>query len=105
MKKILALLLLFLLLVCCRNEGVYHTYYGDINIDTMTAYYDKGFVCYIVNVKSVDSLQAKALGADTLYWVIYYKPSDNTYLIQVVDNYGGGGMKVEFDPLIEDSKL
>ena len=101
MKKILVLLFLTILFISCRNVGVYHTYYGDIDVDTMIAYYDKGSLCYIVNTKQVDSSQAKAMGVDTLYWVIYYKPIDNTYLLQVVDNYGEGGMRVEFNPLEE----
>ena len=102
MRKILVLLFTIFLLLSCRKEGFYHTYYGDIDTDTLIGYYDKGSTCYIVKVKRVDSAQSKAMGVDTLYWVIYYKPIDNTYLLQVVDNLGGCGARTEFDPLTDD---
>ena len=99
MNKIILLLLLVLQLISCRNEGVYHTYYGDICIDTMQAIIDEGSPSYIVRVRPLDSIQAKAMGLEEVIEVIFYKPLENEYFMQMYGNDGGESARIYFNPL------
>ena len=102
MKKILLLLFTIFIMYSCIDRSVYHTYYGDINIDTLTAYCEDGSVYYIVNTKLADSSQANAMGLDSMLWVIYYKPVDNTYFLELRGSDGGSSPKIEFNPLEDE---
>jgi len=58
MKKILIIAILLTMTGC--REHVYHTYYGDIDIDTMDiAFYDfkDSLPCYLVHVSDLDSVE------------------------------------------------
>ncbi len=93
MRKGLFILLLLMLFVGCKRQHVFHTYYGDIDIDTMEiALYDlkDSLPCYIVKISNLDSIE-KAPGIwgyikGPLYY--YYCPDKNTYYTSFPDNQG-----------------
>lgn len=99
MRK-LVIVFLVMLVVGCGNrkdasqsnkqQHVFHTYYGDIDIDTMeVAGQDiDNYNCYIVNRK----------GKDT---ICYYIPSKNTYFIQIPSCNEYGNVTIDYDPLID----
>lgn len=86
----------------CRRTHVFHTYYGDIDVDTMEAklwnHNDKS-PCYIVHTMAKDSVEK-----DTGVWgyiegpvVMYYNPKNNIYYKSFPDNQGRC-VVVETDP-------
>ena len=98
MKKIL--LILLVLLAGCTRTHVYHTYYGDIDIDSLTAFEDvDGKPYYAIKCVDMDSSIAKAMGVDTLYNIIFFKPSTEEYFNMMVGNDGNSSARIYFDPL------
>ena len=72
MKKTLLFILIALLVVACSQPHKYHTYFGDIDTDTIeVAFIDikDGLPCYLVHVKDIDSIE-KAPGV----WGYLYGP-------------------------------
>lgn len=73
------------------KKHVFHTYFGDIDIDTMeVALYDfkDSLPCYLVKISSVDSVE-KAPGVwGYIYGPLkyYYCPQKNTYYHTFPDN-------------------
>lgn len=68
----------------CRKH-VYHTYYGDIDIDTIEAHpWDEEGPVYKINVIERDT--------------IYYKPFDKTYYKVFPSNDEHGNCVVQWDP-------
>ena len=50
-------------MAACGRQHVYHTYYGDIDIDTMQAFVSPdGFKYYAVQTTVLDSAQAATIG-------------------------------------------
>ncbi|MBQ7429405.1 MAG: hypothetical protein IJV29_07025 [Butyrivibrio sp.] len=94
MKKLIIVFLAMLAVGCGRTKNsalqkqhVFHTYYGDIDIDTMeVAGQDvDNHDCYVVNRK----------GKDTIY---YYIPDKNTYFVQIPSCNEYGNVTIDFDP-------
>ena len=98
--RVLRLLFILLLSSCCRNVGVYHTYYGDIDVDTLEAYRDgEGYSSYIVKTTKLDSAQSKAMGLEEMYQIIFYTPQTGKYSIQMVGSDGGYSAQMPYEPL------
>ena len=97
----IVLMLFVLLIMGCRNEGVYHTYYKDIDIDTMVAIPGDGTTSelYVIKMMYLDSAMAKALQTDTIIEVIYFEPATLRYYMQLIGSNGTVGDKIEFDPV------
>lgn len=102
MKKILIILPLmfaFCFLQGCRKH-IYHTYYGDIDIDTMqiNSYDFDDSPCYIV--KTIDSLTVEEaegyVGHGAI--IIYFNPYKKTYYKQFPTNDEHGNVIVDFNP-------
>lgn len=91
MKKILLLITVTILLIGCGRKHIYHTYYKDIDIDTMSiAIYDEdGSYCYQVHTIIKDSFKR---GDGTLYpncpENIYFNPQKEVYYLGFPDNEG-----------------
>lgn len=86
-------------LIGCRKRHIYHTYYGDIDIDTMEVFTDEdGTLYYAVHTTMLDSLQAAAMGLDSVWLVDYYIPSQNKYFMMANGSDGGGSPKVYYNP-------
>ena len=92
MRKLL-LLLTILILAGCGRQHVYHTYYGDIDTDTMeVAFYDikDSLPCYLVKTAPCDSVEI-LLGMWKLIEgpiKFFYCPTKNTYYYSFPDNEG-----------------
>lgn len=94
MKKliyIIPIMLLFITLGCSKRQHVFHTYYGDIDIDTMEVgmWDEDDNECYEVYYSDKDSF--KMLGE----WKYisgpirkYYCPKNDTYFDTWPDNQG-----------------
>lgn len=91
MRKILIILPMIMLscfLQGCRRH-VYHTYYGDIDIDTMQACpWDKEGSVYKIHVIQKDT--------------IYFKPFDKTYYKVFPTNDEHGNCVVQWNPYTGD---
>lgn len=96
---ILPLMVLLCLLQGCRKH-VYHTYYGDIDIDTMEvmSYDFDDSPCYVVKV--IDSLTVEKTGGYAGHGsiFIYYNPHKNIYNEQFPANDEHGNAVIEFNP-------
>ena len=92
MKK-MVIVFLVMLAAGCGRKHVFHTYFGDIDIDTMeVAMYDikDSLPCYLVKIRSIDSVE-KAPGVwGYIYGPLkyYYCPQKNTYYHTFPDNQG-----------------
>ena len=101
MRKML-LLFTVLLVTGCSRQHVYHTYYGDIDTDTMQAFYSpEGFNYYIVHTTVFDSAQAAAMGLDSLWLHDYYIPSQDKYFTVALGSDGGSSPKIYYNPETE----
>ena len=100
MRK-LVILLTILMLVGCGRQHVYHTYYGDIDTDTMEAkLIDDNSPCYIVYTTEKDSVE-KAPGIWGYIYgpiIVYYNPSKNVYYKKFHSNDENGHVIVDFSP-------
>ena len=102
MKKLL-LLFTILVMAACGRQHVYHTYYGDIDIDTMQAFVSPdGFKYYAVQTTVLDSAQAAAMGVDSMCLVNYYIPSQNKYFTMALGSDGGSSPMIYYDPETEN---
>ena len=105
--RLLAVILIIMFLftaLCCRNgkSGIYHTYYGDIRLDTMEWLLDNDGRRYcIVHTKKLDSTMAHAMGLDYMIQLIFFKPSTQEYFIRMLGSDGGSSPRVYFDPYTE----
>ena len=98
MKK-LYLLLLVLLFISCREQHVFNTYYKQIDTDTLQAVPDKdGSVYYPLFGRYMDKGGADAMELDSLFEVVFYKPSTDEYFTMVFGNDGGQSARVYFNP-------
>ena len=102
MKKLVLVLAALVLLIGCSQKGqkdqtvhssVYHTYFGDIDIDTMEiAFYDlkDSLPCYLVHVADIDSVEKVPGEWGYIYGPIrnYYCPEKNIYFYSFPDNHG-----------------
>ena len=104
MKKIMFIIVLLLEFTACRQH-VYHTYYGDIDIDTMEVALIEikdNQPCYRVFSKDIDSVE-KALGVwGYIYGPLkyYYCPAKDTYYRTFPDNQGNAVLR-GYDPYTE----
>ena len=99
MKKILLLIAITELLIGCGRKHIYHTYYKDIDTDTMPPIHDEdGSVFYTLEITKVDSAIAKAMGLEGLVEVIFYYPDDNKYFFQLFGSDGGESPARFFNP-------
>lgn len=86
-------------MAACGRQHVYHTYYGDIDTDTMEALISPdGFKYYIVHTTILDSAQAAAMGLDSLWLHDYYIPSQDKYFTVAHGSDGGSSKDVYFNP-------
>lgn len=93
--------MLLLVMVGCR-EHVYHTYYGDIDIDTMeVAFYEikDSLPCYLVHVSDLDSVEKSPRVWGYIYGPLkyYYCPAKDTYYHTFPDNQGNAVLR-GYDP-------
>ena len=101
-------ILLLLLLVCfgCKRQHVYKTFYGTIDTDTMSAFTDlDGDTYYVVHRHYADSITADAMGLDSVCFVDFYNPTNNSYFVQVFGSDGGWSDRIYYDPYDKDSTL
>lgn len=101
MKKLVPIVVLLILLTvgCNKKHRVFHTYYGDFDLDTMTAIADRdGAHYYLVKTEVLDSVTVKALGCEKAMIAYFYKPSTNVYFNVLYDNDGRSGLRTYFDP-------
>ena len=99
MKKIIPIIAIVLLTMTGCREHVYHTYYGDIDIDTMeVAYTRDGFDWYLVRSAEKDSFNWNGEWK-YIYGPIkdYYCPANNLYEETFPDNQGNT-IITEIDP-------
>lgn len=99
MKKFIYIIFGILLCSCtkgtssCTKETIYHTYYGDIDVDTMSieGTFD-GYPYYLVHSSDKDSVEVVPGDGDwraidgPIY--IYYCPQKDTYYYSSPDNQG-----------------
>lgn len=98
-------MLLFITLGCSKRQHVFHTYYGDIDIDTIKPEIINGKEWYQVN--NVDKDSFKMFGE----WrylkgpqIKYFCPDDSLYMAAFPDNHGVMLAK-EIDPLEIEEEL
>ncbi len=103
MKKILIIAVIVMSVIGCRKQHVFHTFYGDIDIDTMKPVKRDGAPdYYVVHVERYNSLAEKS-GLEWLVVAHFYAPEDNTYYCRVIDSDGNYGDGIMYDPYGEDS--
>lgn len=103
MKKLSFLLSLVLLLFGCERKHVYHTYYGDIDVDTMLALPEKdGSAYYTIKSAYLDSTITSEMQLETVLEVIFYNPSQDKYFTKWYGSDGGSSSRIYFDPYKED---
>lgn len=107
MKKvffgIVVIFVLFELFVLgCRRKHVFHTFYGDIDTDTMTAIYEDTCTYYLIKQNAVDSTLSKAMGLDYIEQVIFYTPDKDLYFMKWYGSDGGSSARIYFDPYKEN---
>lgn len=102
MKKLLLIgiwAVIALVLVGCREQHVYHTYYKDIDVDTLLPIHDEdSSVFYVLEITKVDSTIAFAMGLEGMYEVIFYCPSKDEYSFQLYGSDGGESPRRVFNP-------
>jgi len=92
MKK-LVFLFIIVLMAGCGRQHVYHTYYGDIDIDTMeVAFYDikDSLPCYLIRTLEYDSVEIVPgeWGIIKGPVELFYCPDKITYYYSFPDNQG-----------------
>lgn len=102
MKKLLYLITMAMLLCTlqgCRKH-VYHTYYGDIDIDTMEVYaYDLDSTpCYAVKIYDSLTVEKTKLYVGHGPVVICFNPKKNVYYKQFPSHDEHGNVVVKLDP-------
>lgn len=98
MKKFILIIVVVLSIVGCR-EHVYHTYYGDIDTDTMPAIHDlDSSLYYTLKITELDSAQSAAMGLEGVVEIIFYSPSKNSYFFQLFGSDGGSSQRFYFNP-------
>ena len=102
MKKLFFALITITVFIGCSKQHIYHTYYGDINIDTMNVAFleENGFPCYEVYTTDRDSVE-KAPGVwgyieGPVHY--YYCPEKDTYFHQFRSNDEHGNCIVKHFP-------
>lgn len=108
MKKLAYFLIIIASILGCKksvpeyadyNQHVYHTFYGDIDIDSIEPIESWGDTCwYPVAYTLLDSTICKALDTDSIIEVIYYSTAQNLYFFQLVGNNGISSGKFTFNP-------
>ena len=93
MKKIIPIIAIVLLAMASCRQHVYHTFYGEIDIDTMkVAFYDikDSLPCYLVHVSDLDSVEKSPGVWGYIYGPLkyYYCPAKDTYYHTFPDNQG-----------------
>ena len=112
MKKSALVITVLYLLIGCSQKGqiahssVYHTYFGDIDIDTMEiAFYDlkDSLPCYLVHVADIDSVEKGPGVWGYIYGPLkyYYCPKKNTYFHTFPDNHGDDILR-GYDPYTKE---
>ena len=104
MKRIIPIVVLILLMMTSCEQHVFHTYYGDIDTDTMTAYYENKIPFYILEKKDIDTVLSNAMGLDRAIQVVFYIPSENKYFMKWYGSDGGRSARIYFDPYKENTK-
>ncbi len=102
MKKLILIAIIALLAMAGCKEHKFHTYYGDIDTDTMEiAFYDlkDHFPCYLVHVSDLDSVEKGPGVWGYIYGPLkyYYCPEKNIYFHSFPDNHGDDILR-GFDP-------
>lgn len=101
MRKLLFFVLV-LLMAGCKNKtegNVYHTFYGDIDIDTIEAVEAWGDPnWYPVATTMLEDTMAHAMGLKSMWEIIYYSPAQNSYFFELFGSDGGSSGKFTFDP-------
>lgn len=97
MKKLLFVIALITMVIGCRRH-IYHTYYGDIDIDTMTViFYDlkDSLPCYQVGTSELDSIEKVPGIWGYIYGPIryYYCPQKDVYYYTFPDNQGNSNLR------------
>lgn len=103
MKKILLILLISISILGCRKASVYHTYYGDVDIDTVQTTLTKDSLeCFPVKEEILDSTFTASVGLRWLQKTVYYVPSKDVYFIRVMGSDGGRSLDFYFTPGTEE---
>ena len=104
MKKLVYFALLLSIILGCGRKNVYHTYFGDVNIDTVTETiidFDSTMY-YLVDIQT--HLCSIAYPTETVYWKDttwhYYNPDKDAYCYTFKDKYGNHVI-LEYDPYQE----
>lgn len=85
-----------------EKQHIFHTYYGDIDTDTLPSITDDdGLPYYIVKVEKMDEAVSDAIGLEGAYFVDFFKPSDESYFRMVFGSDGGRSEKIYYDPYKE----
>ena len=106
MKELIYIMFTILLVIGCghskpaeERQHVFHTYYGDIDIDTIPPVQgDDGRSFYLVNVEKADTAITKAIGLEGAYFVYVYEPSDSAYYMKLIGSDGGYSDWILCDP-------
>lgn len=107
MKKLIYIMFTILLVIGCghskpaeERQHVFHTYYGDIDIDTMKVTLTDldGSLCYAVNYIPSDSVEKLGgfVGHGSI--VYYYNPQKNCYYMEYPTHDELGNAVIECDP-------
>ena len=100
MRNIVTIAIVVILLIGCNRQHIYHTYYGDIDIDTMQVALEDldNALCYTVQVLEKDSFmwdeEIKHLPSPA---TIVYCPDKNIYYKVSPDNQGRQTISI-YDP-------
>ena len=99
MRKLSLIIATIVLLIGCGRKHIYHTYYKDVDTDTMPPIHDEnGSIYYTLEITKVDSTIAKAMGLDGMVEVIFYYPAENRYFFQLFGSDGGESPAQFFNP-------
>jgi hypothetical protein len=94
-------------LIGCRKQHIYHTFYGDIDIDTMEiALFDlkDSLPCYLVHSSDLDSVEKVPGVWGYIYGPLfyYYCPQKDIYYYTFPDNQGNYIFRV-YNPVTKES--
>lgn len=89
-------------IACCKRQHVFHTYYGDIDTDTMEiAFFDlkDSLPCYLVHEMEMDSVEKSPGVWGYIYGPLrfYYCPQKDAYYHTFPDNQGNHVLR-GYDP-------
>ncbi len=105
MRK-LVFLFIIVLMAGCGRQHVYHTYYGDIDTDTMEVdFFDikDSLPCYLIRTIEYDSTEV--IPGEWRYIEgpveFYYCPNKNTYYYSFPDNEGNRILNA-YDPITHE---